>query len=287
MNPRFPIYIPSKSRYDSRLTMKVLDRMQVPYYVIIEEQEYSQYAAVLPPSRLLILDKAYQRNYDTCDDKGLMISPGPGPARNFAWDHALAHNYSWHWVMDDNIWNFYYRIHNRCVPALDGAFFYLMEEFVLRFKNIGMAGPCYDMFAPRTVKRPPFVLNTRIYSCNLIRNDLTFRWRGRYNEDTDLSLRILKDGWCTVQFIAFLAKKIRTQLIKGGNTQEFYSRYGTLPKSKMLVMLHPDVTKLTYKFRRWHHEVDYSPFKKNKLIPNPDYIKPLDLEYEIISLLGE
>jgi hypothetical protein len=88
-----------------------------------------------------------------------------------------------------------------------------MEEFVLRYKNIAMAGPQYWMFAPSRAKLPPFVVGTRIYSCNLIRNDVPFRWRGRYNEDTDLSLRVLKDGLCTIQFNAFLCGKITTQRI--------------------------------------------------------------------------
>jgi hypothetical protein len=35
---------------------------------------------------------------------------------------------------------------------------------------------------------------------------------------------------------------------------------------KMLVDAHPDVARLTWKFGRWHHQVDYSPFKGNKLI---------------------
>ena len=109
-------------------------------------------------------------------------------------------------------------------------------------------------------KTPAFVMNTRIYSFLLIRNDIPYRWRGRYNEDTDLSLRVLKDGWCTVQFNAFLAGKCTTQKIKGGNTEEFYSKEGTYPKSKMLEDMHPDVAKVVWKFNRWHHHVDYSQF---------------------------
>jgi hypothetical protein len=34
----------------------------------------------------------------------------------------------------------------------------------------------------------------------------------------------------------------------------------------MQVAMHPDVSKLVWKFGRWHHVVDYSPFKQNKLI---------------------
>jgi len=145
-----------------------------------------------------------------------------------------------------------------------------MEDFVLRYKNVGMAGPDYAMFALSGSAQPPFILNTRIYSCNLIRNDIPFRWRGRYNEDTILSLDMLKAGWCTVQFNAFLQRKITTQQIKGGNTEAFYAKEGTLPKSQMQVAMHPDVSKLAYKFGRIHHYVDYRPFKKNKLIRRTD-----------------
>ena len=45
-----------------------------------------------------------------------------------------------------------------------------MESFVLRYKNVVMAGPHYRMFMPARLKRAPFFLNTRIYSCNLIKN---------------------------------------------------------------------------------------------------------------------
>jgi hypothetical protein len=141
-----------------------------------------------------------------------------------------------------------------------------MEDFCERYRNVAMAGPNYEMFVPRKEKRARLILNTRIYSCNLIRNDVPFRWRGRYNEDTILSLDMLKAGWCTVQFNAFIQKKVATQKVKGGNTAEFYAKEGTYPKSLMQVKVHPDVSRLTWRFGRWHHYVDYRPFKKNRLV---------------------
>jgi hypothetical protein len=77
---------------------------------------------------------------------------------------------------------------------------------------------------------------------------------------------MLKAGWCTVQFNAFLQEKIRTQTIGGGNTAEFYAKEGTFAKSKMQIDVHPDVSKMVWKFGRCHHHVDYTPFKKQKLI---------------------
>lgn len=269
MNPNFPVYIPSKSRADSRLTVKALEKMGVPFHVVIEEQQYADYAAVIDKGKLLILDAQYQRDYDTCDSLGDTKSKGPGAARNFIWDHSIDRGYPWHWVMDDNISGFWRLNDNRHIRVSDGTVLLCMEDFVLRYENIAMAGPNYYMFASRKAPMPPVVFNTRIYSCNLIRNDVPFRWRGRYNEDTDLSLRMLKAGWCTALFNAFLQWKMTTQTVKGGNTSELYTE-GTMAKSKIQVALHPDVSRLVWRFNRWHHYVNYHPFKRNKLIKKRD-----------------
>jgi hypothetical protein len=266
MNPKYPIYIVSKGRWQSRLTSKALESMNVPYKIIIEEQEFTQYAEVIDESKILILPAKYLDDYDTCDDLGGTKSKGPGAARNFAWDHAIENGATRHWVMDDNL-DAFHRLHNNEKhESLTGSVFVAQEDFVDRYENVAISGPNYYSFAKTTDAVPPYVLNTRIYSCLLIKNDIPYRWRGRYNEDTDLSLRVLKDGFVTVQFNAFLCGKVTTQRMSGGNTKEFYADEGTKPKSQMLADLHPDVSKVVWKFNRWHHHVDYKPFKKNKLI---------------------
>ena len=73
---------------------------------------------------------------------------------------------------------------------------------------------------------------------------------------------MLKDGYNTIQFNTFLAGKNTTQTTKGGNSKEFYDHEGTLPKSQMIADLHPDVARVSWKFNRWHHEVNYSGFTK-------------------------
>lgn len=270
----WPIYIVSKGRWKTRLTPKALDRMGVPYYVIVEEQERLEYEKAIPHRQILTLPKKYQEEYDTCDDLGFQLSKGPGAARNFAWQHSIDLGYKRHWVMDDNLDDFHRLNHNIKAPVRTGAIFKAMEDFVDRYTNVYIAGPNYYSFCKTTDAVPPYVLNTRIYSCLLIKNDIPYRWRGRYNEDTDLSLRVLKDGACTVQFNAFLCGKVTTQRMAGGNTEDFYKKLGTKDKSQMLVDLHPDVSKLVWKFNRWHHHVDYKPFKGNKLIKKDGLIIP-------------
>lgn len=270
MTPRFPIYIPSRGRADRPITMRHLDRYGVPYRVVVEADELDAYAAALGREKLLVLEPRYQDDYEACMQLAPGQSKGSGPARNFIWDHAIAEGWPWHWIMDDNIRGFFRFNANRKIPVADGTIFRCMEDFCLRYTNVAMAGPNYFMFIHRKEQKAPFTPNTRIYSCNLIRNDVPFRWRCRYNEDTDLSLRMLKAGWCTILFNAFLQDKLTTQLVDGGNTDAFYRDEGTRPKSRMLAALHPDVARVTWRFKRWHHYVDYRPFRANKLVRRRD-----------------
>ena len=241
--------------------------MGVDFKMVVEESQFDQYAEKVGEDRLLVLPQRYLEEYDTCDgDNDPERGKGPGSARNFCWDHAISLGHDKHWVMDDNIDGFHRFNNNRKIKVSSGAILCAVEDFVDRYENIGQSGLNYEMFVPKDRGHPPYILNTRIYSCLLIRNDMPYRWRGRYNEDTDLSLRMLKDGFCTVQFNAFLANKTATQRMSGGNTEEFYKHEGTMPKSKMLKDMHPDVTEVVWKFNRWHHHVDYSCFKKNRLI---------------------
>jgi len=263
---RYPLYIVSKGRSDIQMTSKALTDMGVPHHVIVEQSEvdlYRQRALALGiVAEFVVLDPEFQRRYDAL---GTFDSPGSGPARNFAWEHSRSeYGAARHWVMDDNIQRFHRFNRNLKTPVADGTCFRVMEDFVDRYENVAMAGPNYFMFAVRkSDDAPPFYLNTRIYSCNLIRNDLPFRWRGRYNEDTILSLDLLKAGWCTILFNAFLQYKMTTQTMKGGNTDEFYASEGTGPKTKMLVDAHPDVAKVSWRFSREHHSVDYARFARS------------------------
>jgi hypothetical protein len=91
---------------------------------------------------------------------------------------------------------------------------------------------------------------------------------------------MLKDNWQTVQFNAFLQYKLTTQTLTGGNTEAFYAEEGTLPKSQMLVKMHPDVTKLVQRFNRWHHHVNYGPFKNIALLKKQDVVIPEENPYK-------
>lgn len=291
--PKYPVYIISKNRHESMYTSRALTMMKVPHYIAIEPQNEEQYIQAL-------------KNFKLEEFATLRILPfsnhglGPGVARNWCWEDSIQLGAERHWVMDDNIQYFARLYKNTKIRVGSGLIFKLAEDFCDRFENVKQAGLQYTMFSPAGEKRNPVSFNTRIYSCILLSNDIPHRWRGRYNEDTILSIDIMRDGWCTVEFNTFLQNKLPTQTVKGGNTQEFYTPQselfetkaerdatkvvgrddgnvmGTYEKSKMLVDTYPQYCKLVYKYGRIHHEVDYSSFKKNKLKLKPGVKIPSD-----------
>ncbi len=232
MKNLYPIYVISKGRWESRLTVKALQWMNVPFHVVVEPQEYSKYAAMIPAENIYTLPFSN-------------LGQGSIPARNWVWKHSVeVVRAKRHWICDDNISGFV-RLHdNSKIQVKSGTFFRVMEDWADRYSNVALVGPHYDFLAKRKQKLPPIYFNRRVYSCILINNELPFeqyQWRGRYNEDTDLTLRVLEEGlcgwdngawkvhevgsegkWCTALFLSFLACKAATLTMTGGNSSELY-----------------------------------------------------------------
>ncbi len=262
MNPKYPVYVISKGRHESRMTSNALERRKVPYRVVVEPQEFGLYASVIDPAKILTLPFSNL-------GQGSII-----PARNWVWEHSLGEGHARHWILDDNINTFYYWNDNIRYYTTSGTPFRAIESLSDRYENVALSGMQYEKFAPRKTKGRPLTINTRVYSCILVNNAIPYRWRGRYNEDTDLSLRALKGGWCTVLFNVFLAEKRATMRMKGGNTDELYKGDGRLRMAQSLQEQHPDVTRVAWKWNRWQHVVDYRPFKANKLRLRPGVVVP-------------
>ena len=259
MNPKYPVYIVSKGRWESRLTSKALERMNIPYRVVVEPQEFDDYAGVIDSEKILVLPFSN-------------LGQGSIPARNWIIEHSIDIGANRHWILDDNIREFMRLNNNKIYIADSGSTFRAIEDFSDRYENIALSGMQYFLFVSRKTKLKPFTLNTRIYSCILINNDIPYRWRGRYNEDTDLSIRVLKAGWCTVLFYAFPCRKIPTMTMKGGNTEELYQDDGRYQMAESLKKQHPDIVKIGRRWNRWQHIVDYRQFKCNRLIKKKDAV---------------
>ena len=262
MNPRWPIFIPSKGRHEfkARRTVRMFQKLGVPFTVVVEPQEFDAYANVLPREQLLQTPHR---------DQGLTVT------RNFIWDYASEKGFARFWTFDDNIKAIWRHHKNIQIPVADGTVLRVIEDFAERYENVPIAGMHYYMFVPRKQDRPPFLANRRVYSNMLIRTDFLdatgkpYRNECFYNDDTDLCLRVLKDGFCTLLFNTFLIEKTTTMKIKGGMTPH-YQGDGRWKMAEELRKKHPDVTRITWRWGRYQHYVDYSSFAGNRLIRRSD-----------------
>ncbi|MEE9458611.1 MAG: hypothetical protein V3V84_02480 [Candidatus Bathyarchaeia archaeon] len=260
---RYPIYIISKGRWERRPTSRALENLGIDYKIVIEPQEFDQYAAVISEDKIFTLPFSN-------------LGQGSIPARNWVMEHSISLGAERHWILDDNLDGFTRLNNNEKTPVCSENPFIHVETFVNRYENVAMAGLNYHFLCKRKFWLPPYYLNTRVYSCILLKNDTPHRWRGRYNEDTDLSLRLLKDGNCTFLSNTYLANKQATMTMKGGNTEDLYQDDGRLLMAQSLVDQHPDVVKVSHKWGRDQHHVDYSSFRKNKLIFKESYLAAIE-----------
>jgi hypothetical protein len=254
MKNKYPIYIPTKGRFESRKTVKALLEMKAEFRVVIEPQEEILYSSILPKEYILVLP------FSKPTDHSMLVT-----VRNWIKEHSISEGHKRHWQLDDNIKAFYRLNNNKRNKVLSPVIFRCVEDFVDRYENVAMAGMNYMNYAIPD-GRPPYFLNSRVYSMSLVNNELPYKWRGIFNDDTDICLRMLKDGYCTINFNAFSGDKDATMVTKGGNTPIYTTGDLRSDFVDSLVNQHPDVVKKVWRYERWHHEVNYKPFEKNKLI---------------------
>ena len=65
--PRFPVYIISKGRWDRRPTVKTFELMGIDYFIVVEKQEYDNYAMNINKDKIKIIkNKEKQRIMKSC-----------------------------------------------------------------------------------------------------------------------------------------------------------------------------------------------------------------------------
>lgn len=130
---KYPVYIVSKGRWESRLTSKALEKMNVPYHVVIEPQEYDNYASVINPEKILVLPFSN-------------LGQGSIPARNWIWEHSKKQGTSRHWILDNNIKGFSRVYESKRYNVTDGLPFRIIEDFTDRYDNLALSGMHYRTF---------------------------------------------------------------------------------------------------------------------------------------------
>ena len=263
MKPKYPVYIISKGRFNCCLTANFLLKDGVDFHIVVEPQEAEEYIKRYGTERVYILPF---RN----------LGLGSIPARNWCWEHSIKIGAKRHWIIDDNIMKMRRNYKGKRIACNGNIALGITEEFVDRYENIAVAGLNYTFFVVDKLKA--FTLNCHVYSCMLILNSIPNRWRGRYNEDTDLCLQVLADKWCTVLMNAFTIDKMPTMTMKGGNSAELYKGDGRLKMARALERQWYGVVETKRRYQRPQH------FIKNnwRLFDNP-LIKRKDLDWEKIK----
>ena len=243
--PKYPVYVPTKDRADTNLTAKCLLRDGVPFHLVVEKGQRTAYQKALPDAKQLVLPH---------EGRGLF------QARNWIKRHAARAGHARHWQLDDNIRKMYRRHKAMRIPCEAGIALAACERFTDRYENVAISGLNYHMFGMEHAKMPPFYVNAHVYSCTLVLTRIPQRWRLLYNDDTDICLQVLSDGWCTILMNAFLCGKVASMQLSGGNTDTLYQGDGRLKMARALERMWPGVVRTTRRFQRPQHCIDWSKF---------------------------
>lgn len=269
--PEYPVYIPSKGRWKYPLTARSFLDDGIQPIMVIERDEIDAYAEALPEARILVLPFENQ---------------GVTAARNWIREHSESEGHKKHWQFDDNIRGFYRRYMGSRIRCDANIALAVVENLTDRWTNIPVSGLQYHMFLPDTMAFKPFYLNSKVYSATLFNNESPYRWRPKYNEDTDLCLQVLGAGECTLIVNAYCADKQPTMVMSGGNTDNLYEKLdGRLKMARSLERDWPIAVETRHKFGRAQHAVKHNWTRfTNKPILNPDWVP---VEFPELKLVGE
>jgi hypothetical protein len=252
MTTKYPVYIISKGRAYNPMTAKNFDNAGIDYLIAVEPQEEQEYVNALGKDKVLVLPFS---------NLGL----GSYPARNYCWEHAKAKGYKYHLLFDDNIQGFAKWINGKRKKIDDIQYALKYVELSLDKSNADISGFEEPNFVVKVPKKA-FKVNCHVYSAMIIKCNIPYRWRLKYNEDIDLCIQVLHNGGKTTSCIYYMADKVSTaQKMKGGNQDELYKGNDpkkNLLKAKMLEAVWPQYTKTVIRFGRHHHMIDWKIFNK-------------------------
>jgi hypothetical protein len=237
--------------------------------VFVEPCEYKKYNKVIPHNELVKLPKDYH-----------LLKEGGKHVRNYIHIYSKMNNKEGkYWLLDDNIDGFYFFQDNIRYECLNGFCFYYVEKFMNKWKNSYLGGMGYRSDVAEIDKtKPCIVKNSKVYSCFLIRNDITDiikgeLWKGIYNEDIILCIELLQNGMPTFTTNQFLCNKLSTGDRKGGNQVNLYKDKDNVSwdkrKTAYLLEFFPKLTENGYiKFsdrrgKKYHHYINWKQIAEN------------------------
>ena len=191
---KFPIYVPSKGRPNSKTINKFYGKDD-NLIIVLEPQDYKLYKANYPNAKFEVLPE---------NDKGIVY------VRN----HILALNKSWYWMLDDDIDNFYIRIGNR-MKKVGSSILRRFEKEVTSSKNKSIAQIALEYTQFAWSASNSHVINgycdvcVAIDASKVIPKGIKYDDSLELKEDRDFTLQIITGGLKTLRTtkIAFSCPK--------------------------------------------------------------------------------
>ena len=266
--PRYPIFIPSKGRSDRLLTAKMFETCGTPYRIVVEPQEEEAYRKLWGEHVILLPE----------NNQGIVY------ARNWIKGKSIAEGHAKHWQFDDDIRGMERNHLGKHLACPARVAIVAAEDFTDRYSNVALTSFNSEFLVPASgfmaSAYPPFYLNSRCYTVFLANNSLPNRWRRHYNDDTDMSLQVLADGWCTLLLNAFLIKTPATMTAPGGQmlaTTSTYQGDGRLRMARDLERHWPGVVKTIRHFGRPQHAVKDNWRKFDTALQlKPGFVRPTE-----------
>ena len=259
---KYPVYIVSKGRWENPMTANFFIKDNVKFKIVVEPQEYDNYCKALGKENVLKLPFSN-------------LGQGSMPARNWIWKHAIDKGAERHWIFDDNIRSIRRVYKGRKILCNTNIAIKTIEDFTDRYINIAISALNYRYNVVAGISdKKPFYTNVHAYSAMLIKNNMPYRWRLKYNEDVDLCLQVLHNKLCTILINAFIIDKTSTTAkMKGGNQTELYKNNAyekKVLKARSLEEVWSQYSETKIRFNRPHHYIDWKKHFKHKLIRRTD-----------------
>lgn len=285
----FNIYIPSYGRAGTAYTVKMLEDFNVEnYYLAIDATQFETYTQHYDMKHIIIRDTSF-RGVDKLDMLTSKKSPntyhGTAGLYNSLLYFSRSLGETHYWTIDDDMIGLAMKAYKgdsefkdgmaynkddfyRCSHILERygfsftKFMKCLEDLMLKARNPGFLG--LEKFGLVFNLPVSWRMGTRLYSFYLTNNKNQINHYGQHNNDVITSLGMSKAGYVNMLFEGIYYNSGPTQA--GGGLTETYKKFGTLDKGKVLVNAMPDCSKISYKYNRIHHTVNYNKYNQQRLV---------------------
>lgn len=238
----YPVLIPSKARSKTCSTCYQLQKYNIPFYIFIYHEDFKDYNTYFSKNNLVIVPKNIR---------------GLTPKRQYILDYAKQNNYSWFWMMDDDIDKLYKRpIENiteqKSLPLISlnmKEFILSIEQFIQCIEDVNPKHTIFEIgFKERAfgLQKNPISVSTDVgpihlfYSKNIQKKyDLNMVAL----EDTDFSVQNINNGKINIKLNHFIFFAPKSGTNKGG-LEKVYSESGKSKGVKQFQKKYPDLIKI-------------------------------------------